>query len=348
VLNADAKPFVPAAAAADIGATAVGAANGDVAGGRGDDASLEAAVAGWPLKQLRARLKELHVSTHELECCLERADLVALLQRQMREERRALATEAATRLVASEVAGVAIELACGCPAPLQVRQCLFSFHSDNRRLHAARAGALWGAQHEFVVDARTTSSVGQCTAAIYEWERRHLLEYAREREGSGGGGDIEADGDFRLPLMVDEDDAAALAVHACVLELGSADDRFMRALLPPNLCCVRRTDAERSLRRLARQLNWPRVRLLFIGQREAAMPPSAVPIMAPTAASSAIPAPIAMPTPEEADGRRDGEDASADAVGCGLAMLDPELLWLIADCLVELDVNDDRAAEGGP
>lgn len=86
---------------------------------------------------------------------------------------------------------------------------------------------------------------------------------------------------------------------------------------------VWKADAERAVHRLARTLNWPRVRLLFIGHREA---PEASAEEAGAAAVEATEAAAA---------------AAAPPPGCRFALLDRDLLWLIAEWLVMRDVNDD-------
>ena len=117
-----------------------------------------------------------------------------------------------------------------------------------------------------------------------------------------------------------ESDAAAVLAHACVFQLSADGDPYCSALLTPNLARLWKADADRVVRALARSLNWPRVRLLFIGQREGGdeggevlVPEGAGPVAAVLARG-----------------------------GCLLSTLGSELLTLVAEWLVVLEAEDDE------
>ena len=77
-----------------------------------------------------------------------------------------------------------------------------------------------------------------------------------------------------------------------------------------------------------------RVRLLFLGHREAPKSPSAAAGDAHDGAALDV-----------SDGAHDGAVPTTSAlVGCRFGLLDRDLLWLIADHLVTLDVNDTRCS----
>ena len=118
-----------------------------------------------------------------------------------------------------------------------------------------------------------------------------------------------------------EHDASAALSHACCLRLSAAGlDAFASCLLPPNLVRVWRADADAAVIRLARRHHWPRVRLLFVAHREAGESP---------------------PSGAEADGAGAGEAGDVPAIvargGSLFALLDRELLWLIAEWLVNIE-----------
>ena len=280
------------------------------------ESAVDAAQSGLPVRELRAQLEAMQVSRSELARCIEREDLVSLLQSKVHHERLALAMAAAAEVVATELeAGLAVPLACGCPTALRVGRCSFSREPDGVRLRslASSLGSPWGSQHAFHIDERTTLSVSQLVTSVYEWENQQLARL-----------------DLRVPMLGDDDAAAAVA-HACAVTLGSEDDHFAAAVLTPNLCMVWRADADRAVARLARSLNWPKVRLLFVGHREAA------------------PADAAGSTVADAAGATAGDGAAggaAVAVGCPFALLDRELLCLIAEWLVVLDAKDGRCGRG--
>jgi len=196
-------------------------------------------------------------------------------------------------------------VACGCPAGLLVRHCSFARQPDGVRLSTPRAGALWGSKHEFVVDERTTASVGQMTASVYDWERRQV----------GFGLD-------EVMTVPDVQDSAAQLAHSCILTLASTTDGHASHVLTPNLALVDRRTADRIVYGLACALNWSRLRLLYLGHRE-------------VAPCTLHPAPVGQETPALAD-----EPISMQ--GCLFALLDLELITLIAQWLIELDSADEH------
>jgi hypothetical protein len=128
----------------------------------------------------------------------------------------------------------------------------------------------------------------------------------------------------------DERDGAMLVALSCVLKLGAPDGCSACVTVTPNLCSVPRALADRTLLRTARVLNWVRVRLLFIGHREAPTSPSAAAGGAHDGAAMDV-----------SDGAHDGAVPTTSApAGCRFGLLDRDLLWLIAEHLVILDVND--------
>ena len=96
-LSAAASPFVPAANAAKAASAAAVDVTDDEVGGAcarsaaacaaaaaACEAAVDAASSGLPVKELRARLQAMQVSRTELERCIEREDLVSLLQSKVR------------------------------------------------------------------------------------------------------------------------------------------------------------------------------------------------------------------------------------------------------------------------
>ena len=110
---------------------------------------------------------------------------------------------------------------------MQVDGCSFSRRGDGLQLRDTPPGHFWGESHEFAIDERTNISVGQLTASVYHWERGEM---------SGRFGQLH------VP-PTDDEDAASLAAHACIVTLGSEHDIYMNAILTPNLCMVRRSAA---------------------------------------------------------------------------------------------------------
>ena len=104
-------------------------------------------------------------------------------------------------------------------------------------------------------------------------------------------------------------------------------------MLTPNLACVWRRAADEAVLRLARDLNWPRVRLLLIGHAEPPPPPP----VAEADAAGVEGVPEAADAADAASELGGGDGGGGAAQGCWLATLDRELLWLIADWLVSLD-----------
>ena len=94
----------------------------------------------------------------------------------------------------------------------------------------------------------------------------------------------------------------------------------------------------------ARRLNWPRVRLLFLGHGS---PPPVVATPEGSLSSAAAVAAVAVAAAGVTEltggsggtGGCDGEDNNTTK-GCWLATLDRELLWLIADSLVTMHIAD--------
>ena len=86
----------------------------------------------------------------------------------------------------------------------------------------------------------------------------------------------------------------------------------------PMAAAVARSDAVATLRRYVRALNWPRVRLLFIGQAEGSDEACA-------AEGGAV-------------GGAEGEVAgvSGEVPSCLFSLLDRELIWHIAQLLVDV------------
>ena len=295
-----------------------------------EDERAEAAFKSLPLRELRARLSDMHISLSA--SCLEKEDLVSLLTSASRKERLGTAAADAADAVGAELLGMRVPLACGCPAGgLVVRSCSFARHADGRRLSIARPGSLWGSSHDFGVNQKHDTNVGQVCVAVYDWERRHLAHHR---------GDLEpalapAADEVFVPMMTDYWDAAAALGPACVLTLGSHADEYAAPVLPPNLIRVYRADAHAAVSRLTRRLNWPRVRLLFIGHQEGGE--------AAGGADAEGGADAYADNGAAGGGQQAGEDGEGVLTGCRFALLDRELLWLVAEWLVNLDCAD----EGG-
>jgi hypothetical protein len=195
----------------------------------------------------------------------------------------------------------------------------------------------WGDQAEFRFEVgRRPASVGRVLEQSYEWELGKLMSQThRSSEGSASYRAPDEPDEILMnaPLQVpapDERDGAMLVALSCVLKLGAPDGCSACVTVTPNLCSVPRALADRTLLRTARVLNWVRVRLLFIGHREAPTSPSAAAGSAHDGAAMDV-----------SDGAHDGAVPTTSApVGCRFGLLDRDLLWLIAEHLVILDVND--------
>ena len=81
---------------------------------------------GLSVKELRAAIGAHPVAQRALERCLERADLVSLLRAERTREASALALSAAADAVGRLVRGMAVPVACGCPAGLRIDVCVFT------------------------------------------------------------------------------------------------------------------------------------------------------------------------------------------------------------------------------
>ena len=70
------------------------------------------------------------------------------------------------------------------------------------------------------------------------------------------------------PWLSDAPPTGCVVCHACSITVSATDDAAT-AILPPNFALISKGDAQRCVGRLLRRVNWHRIRLLFIGQREA-------------------------------------------------------------------------------
>jgi hypothetical protein len=121
-----------------------------------------------------------------------------------------------------------------------------------------------------------------------------------------------------------------------VVRLSCAGDRYAAPVLPPNLLQVERSDAARSVERFARQLGWARVRLLFIGHKEGGKEGGGE--------SGGHGGDAEAPAGGDA-GTAGGDAGTAGgtaAAGSPFALLDRELLWMIADWLIVIECRDGR------
>ena len=212
-----------------------------------------------------------------------------------------------------------------------------------------RRAEKWGWRHRFRVDSRTAVTTSDMLQSVYAWELAEVAGPLREGihplldaftadSASSGGGALTDE-----VRIADEGDVAATVARACSLTLRSEADRYAAAVLTPNLACVWRRAADAAVIGLARELHWPRVKQLFAGLREP--PPAATPaataatIPAATAAAAAAaaadPAVTATTMPAAA--------AAVGGGGCWLAVLDRELVLLIAETLVAMDSADAEA-----
>ena len=289
---------------------------GGSSGGSGmsEDARTAALFRRLSLKELRSRLHELRISLSA--SCLEKEDLISLLTSAARRERIGATAASAAEVVARAIGGMRLPIACGCPSSgMVIRACSFARQPDGVRLSLSRPDSLWGSQHDFLIDEHSAANnVGQVSVAVYDWERR-TLGFGRRRPGGAA-----MHQEVYIPQH-NEGDAAAALGHACMLHLASEIDMYASALLTPNLARVWCTDADAAVARIARLVHWPRVRLLFIGQRG---------------------------SPEGEGGG--GEEGAASVLARGgslFSLLDRELIWLVADSLIAIEAAD-NAAEDGP
>ena len=321
--------------------------------------------AALPVGELRARLARLHVSPSA--SILERADLVALLASAERKRRLGACAAAAAVLISSEMDGMRVPIACGCPtAEAVVRSCRFARAADDADgpLSLPRGGGLWGSQHPFSLNDGSDTNVGHLCISVYDWERRVVGFGARRRrhrrgrsrrgpppphEEAGQAEDEkeeedveeavaaaeEAEVDLYVPRL-EEGDLAAAICCACVVELSVLGDEFASALMPPNLLRVRRQDAEAGVRGLARRLSWPKVRLLFLGHRSCSA--DAVDVADHDRAAA-----------DRCSAASDGAAAAPTACDgvCPFTLLDLDLLRVIADCLVAAEIAATRREVAG-
>ena len=124
-----------------------------------------------------------------------------------------------------------------------------------------------------------------------------------------------------IPALVSDDSASFLLIAFLV--------EFANLLLTPNFARVWKTDAKKLMTNLSRQLNWCRVRLLFIGHQEGGDE-------------------VAQAAQDKLMDVSDGEAApltlsAAGAVvargGSLFSLLDREVLWLVAEWLVTMDAE---------
>ena len=69
------------------------------------------------------------------------------------------------------------------------------------------------------------------------------------------------------PWVSDAPPTGCVVAHCCSLTVCATDDAAT-AVIPPNFALISKGDAQRCVGRLLRRVNWHRIRLLFIGQRE--------------------------------------------------------------------------------
>ena len=290
---------------------------------------------------LRARVPRRELSPADA-ACVEKDDLVTLLVATSRRAHVGATALALAEAVAAALRGLPVALACGCPAPgLVVGGCLF-VHTHQPAPDTPpppRPGIdLWGDAHVFILDRPSSAQpLGQLSAAIYDWERRAIGFADADGAGAPSAGPEPApaaDGqsDVHIPADHAADSPAAALARACAVQLTHVSDPFARAVLPPNLARVWAADARAAAARLARMLHWPRVRLLFLGHREGA-DAAAAHAAAVDIADAAEPAAHAAPPPAAKEGADDGGG------GCLFALLDRELLWLIAESLVAIEAD---------
>lgn len=252
---------------------------------------------------------------------------------------------------------------------------------SSTKLYVPRAGSLWGVAHSFGVTQRYDSNVGQVCVAVYGWERRNLgFGYdGSDPAGVAGGGGVGSDGGggglgmggeggdgdeeaeataSELPSASqspaasapdrdvviapsDDRDAAAALSHACAVQLGSVSDGYANILLPPNLVRISRSDELLAVSRLAMRLHWPRVRLLFIGHDKAPTPNTLGTVGAGRGSCCTAVTSTAAAADVSA-GAEDGGSGGSGGSGCLFALLDRELLWVIAEWIIALERSDGR------
>ena len=186
--------------------------------------------------------------------------------------------------------------------------------------------------------------------SVYAWELAEVAGPLREGiyplldaftadSASSGGGALTDE-----VRIADEGDVAATVARACSLTLRSEADRYAAAVLTPNLACVWRRAADAAVIGLARELHWPRVKQLFAGLREP--PPAATPAATAAtipAATAAAAAAAAAADPAVTATTMPAAAAAVGGGGCWLAVLDRELVLLIAETLVAMDSADAEA-----
>ena len=198
-----------------------------------------------------------------------------------------------------------------------------------------RRSEKWSGRQQFRVDSRTAIFTSDMLRTVYAWE---LAEVASSRElelGAHNSPPGDDDDGFltsiaranaaapgaalteELPIS-DEGDAAAVVARACSLTLCSRADCYATAVLTPNLACVWRCAADAAVVGLARELHWPRVKMLLAGLREPPPPPAA-PATTPTTAAAGTPGVTTSSTTDA-----DADATAAATAAASLAIVDEE------------------------
>ena len=290
-----------------------------------EDERVAAAVRSLSVKEIKAKLSEAQISIPA--GMLEKDDLVDLVTHAAAATRVGGAASAAAEVVAQSLAGLRVPLICGCPSGgLVVNECRFD--REGGALLYPESRSLHGANHEFRIDNQQgSSSVGQVCATIYELGAENLSQWPHPGE-TFSASDLRDDMDLYVPEYNSWDSATAI-MHAPCLSLRSATDEFANLLLTPPFARVWKTDAKKLMTNLSRQLNWCRVRLLFIGHQEGGDE-------------------VAQAAQDKLMDVSDGEAApltlsAAGAVvargGSLFSLLDREVLWLVAEWLVAMDAE---------
>ena len=160
---AAAAPFAAVAAAAPgaaMAAVADRSTPGAMAAVAATMARLESGAHTLTVSELRAELAELDVEPQQVEACVERTDLEALLRERAADAEASgrfgaeawrvavanLAAATAADAAAAWLVGMEVPVACGCPAsPLAVGACAFARERDGRTLQQPQRGIVNGA-----------------------------------------------------------------------------------------------------------------------------------------------------------------------------------------------------------
>jgi hypothetical protein len=222
-----------------------GVTRAELPGGEAAAAELAAQaglVATMSARELQEASRLLHVDHPR---GIERAELQALVTAAVWEAAGRVTDAMAAREL---LAGAHIPVACGAPCGFVIAECCFTQNGEPPLGAATPAGA--GLPLPIPLRRALPGQMRRYASEQYAWEAANLPLCPAEMEA--------------LPTQ-----PVACAAH---LALRSSRDPAATVLLPARLAATSRAATDARISQLLRRVNWPRLRLLYLGQRQEGCP----------------------------------------------------------------------------